>query len=91
MKIRKTLYVILICLILFLGGCDSDKIFTQEDAEKIVLKDAPKFKPDNTKFEVWATQETDSGWIVMISSKQPTSEKPFPNIVYEISEDGKIL
>ena len=33
----------------------------------------------------------DVGWIVMISSKQPTSEEPFPNIYYEISEDGQIL
>ncbi|MEK4522350.1 hypothetical protein MKX96_12050 [Psychrobacillus sp. FSL W7-1493] len=91
MRIIKSIYFLVFFLILFLGACGTEKKITQGEAEKIALEDAPKFKPNFKDFEIWDTEETDRGWIIMIISKEPTFEKPLPNIYYEIDKNGSIL
>jgi len=91
LRITRALYFLLICLVLFLGACDSDKIITLEEAKEIALEDAQDFKPENKDFKVWETEETNRGWIILISSSEPVFEKSSPNIYYEIGENGRIL
>ncbi|WP_067730761.1 hypothetical protein [Oceanobacillus damuensis] len=90
----KTKFLLIVFLSLFLiilGGCSTGKEITLEQAKEIALEDAPKFKPDNKSFEIWEIEETNRGWIIMISSSEPKHEKPTPNILYEVGKSGSIL
>ncbi|WP_157087721.1 hypothetical protein [Oceanobacillus damuensis] len=95
LKIR-LLLVISLLLILVISGCSLGKEglgeeITIDEAKTIALEDAPRFKPNNNNFEIWKTEKTDQGWIIMISSGEPKHREPSPNIYYKISRSGNII
>lgn len=55
------------------------------------MGDTLKFKQDNKGFEIWEPEETNRGWIIMISSSEPMYEKITLNTLYEVDKNKVVL
>ncbi|HEY4601945.1 MAG TPA: hypothetical protein VIG73_11815 [Cerasibacillus sp.] len=84
------------------NGTTANEQIDKERAQEIALNDAPSFKPNNSNFEIYSIERTKmsyrgsiklyDSWVVIISSREPNSDKSFPKILYQINaKNGKII